>query len=155
MNQTEFDSRLTLDVVAKIVAAQRRGTLSLRMRVNRYPTQVVLEDTSEKDRAWIAKHFPGITEDHHHALTKKGRQRFEKHRYVARLRPELEGHSASWHRAPRLEVWGILVPHICREFRGSAKRTEAGARQVVWRCSTYNCNKPITKTQARELGLLP
>ena len=156
MNQSQADYRLTLDALAKIVAAQRRGTLSAKMSITRYPTQIVLGYTTETDRAWVAKHFPGTTKDHYSGLVKKGRARFETHRFVALLRLELEdAQRRSWNAAPRIEVWDIEVPHVCREFKGSARRLDNGNRQVVWRCAAYGCKKPITKTKARELGLLP
>lgn len=145
------DAHLTLAASAKILAAQRRGTLSTRMYLRRLPTQIVLENASEDDLAWVRKHFPdGALEDHYGAVERRGRsgQRIEKHRYIARLRPEVEGASA-WQRAPKIEVWGVEVPHVCHTFDG---RVSGG--KITWRCAAYRCNKVITKTKARELGLL-
>lgn len=147
----EQDYSLTVDTVAKIVRAQQRGTLSVGLYVRRLPTQIVLENTTESDRAWIEKHFPGgevQRRGYGVKKTKGSRTSFEEHHYRVNLREDFGKHDFY---LPRLEVWGIMLPHECRDFRGYAE----DGKEPSWHCGAGGCRKRITKTKARDLGLLP
>lgn len=150
--QGEKDARLTLAVLGKIVAAQKRGTLSSRMYIRRLPSQIVLEHTTQTDRDWVTKHFPGEIDNRYGHIVRKvsSTARVEEVHYVAHLREALDGDKMMQRMVPRLEVWGIQVPHQCTRFSGSATYDK-----VIWKCAAYNCGKRITKTTARALGLLP
>lgn len=147
------DRTMTLKALAKIVRAQERGTLSEGLYIRRLPTQIVLENGIATDLAWIKKHFPG-TEELHLEATKRGmgksKRLYDEYRHLSLLREQAEFETTpSW--VPRVEVWGILWPHECRRWNGHAHANGT----VSWRCASYSCQKKITLTRARELGLLP
>jgi hypothetical protein len=152
MSTYNEDAMLTVKAMVKIVQAQVRGTLSAGLHLTRYPGQIVLDNTTAKDRVWVAKNFGGeVTPPDGFVVRKRGTQRYEEVKHLAPLR-EATDKDAMWHqRPPRIEVWRIEVPHECRHFVGY---TDAAGRPY-WKCKAYNCGKRITKTKARELGLLP
>lgn len=156
MSQIKADSLLTLAALNKVLGAQRRGTISDRIHIRRYPTQVVIENVPDKDMAWFAKHFPGERERTSEGVKKTSSiVRWDIFKHVSPLRSPLPDGLDRGHGWPRLEVWGLLERHVCRDYQGRAGKDESGRRQVTWRCGAYGCGKKITKTAARDLGLLP
>lgn len=148
------DSMLTIKALSKIVGAQQRGSLSHRLRLTRYPTQVVVEGVSDKDLEWIRRYFPEGKEILHHSASKRaGRGRrstvFDSYKYEVLLRePVQDSRYLGAGYVPRLEVWGILRPHVCGNFQG--RTTEKGVR---WSCGHYGCRRTLGVREAREHGL--
>jgi hypothetical protein len=149
------DHLLTVKALHKIVSAQKRGTLSLGIHIRRLPTQIVLERLTDADRDWMLKHFPGgeYSQVSYGIKRRKGSsQSYEEAHYVVGLREPLQAPRAehpSW--VPRVEIWGIMRPHECRNFKGVV---EPG-KDPVWRCGVLSCGKRVTKTKAKALGLNP
>src|SRR5881392_2795911 len=86
------DTALTQKALAKIVSAQSRGTLTPNLWVRRLPTQIVLENTTESDRTWLIRNFPGGTYEATGMVERQAgrKQCFENQRYVTRLREPVE-----------------------------------------------------------------
>lgn len=147
------DARLTLEALGKIQRAMLRGTITSRIHLRRLPSQIVLENATDNDLAWVKKTFPGGEETQRATGVRRKpgrRERWDEYEYRVDLRPRVDReHFTS---PPRVEVWGIFHPHQCRNFQGYADKDTG---KVTWRCGAYNCRKKITKTAARELGLLP
>jgi hypothetical protein len=141
------DHDLTNAALAKVAAAQRRGTLSARMGITKHPTQLLLTSTTEKDRAWVLKNYPGGTTQRMHYAGKRGGQPIDRMEHKAPLREPVERpflHDF----VPRVEIW-FEAPHECHDFYGQAYK----ASKPKWRCRS--CGKAMPVTKARELGLLP
>lgn len=163
--QYEIDLALVRKARDKIIRAQNRGTLSPGLRIVANPTQIVLESVTEDDLAWVKKHFGGREEIQYHGVVKRkervpvgGGAYYERGRPKAfdtyRLYADLREPDAK-HGNPRIEVWGLLRPHECVQWQGHAKFDTLNRPVVSWACAAHNCRKPVSKTKARALGLLP
>lgn len=136
------DHALTLKVVRTILNAQIRGTLSADIHLRRLPTQIVLENTTEADREWLTKKYKGATESKGWLWREKGSSKkvskaFEEGVYTAPLRAQFDNHDRF---VPRLEIWGVKVPHVHHSPKGSVVRGNP-----VWRCGAYGCNAVMKK----------
>lgn len=143
------DRDLTNAALAKIARAQARGTLSPRMSISKHEKQIVLSDTTEKDRAWVAKTFGGESTRVHY-WSKQGKDHLDRFDFRADLRdPTEKKHDWSYvPMTPRVEIW-YTDAHECVEYVGYID----GHGKPQWRCRW--CRKRMTVTAARALGLLP
>lgn len=137
----EEDHATTLTVLRTILNAQIRGTLSADIHLRRLPTQIVLENTTEADREWLFKKYKGATESKGWLWRERNGRRvsksFEEGIYKAPLREQFDAHDIY---LPRLEIWGIKVPHVHHSPKGSVVKGTP-----VWRCGAHGCNAVMRK----------
>ena len=137
---------VALMMARKVITAQMRGTLTPGLQLSVIGREVRLKNALETDVKWVTKSFPGGTFNKYSSVVSKherinGRRKkvfYQEHIYDVDL-----DNDAS------LSVC-YLLPHTCDSYlRGTVKVGEA----PVWSCT--GCWKPVTKTRARKLGLIP
>lgn len=147
------DHALALAAVAKIVAAQRRGTISSTLRVSYEGGHVnVGRLKTSADRAWFEKNYP-THETLPGGFIRPQRKRrgqelfdFQEIRHLLREKDPVKHH---YDIPPRVS-YETTTPHVHKNLNGQHHQSWDAPR---WRC--WSCGHTLTKTEARELGLIP
>lgn len=167
MERKTNDALLTVEALDKVVGLMREGRISPRLSIMRYPLQIVLQSEVGEYKRPFDQADLAVIEEVFGAGTQRVKLRAvhserDRRRHTSRiydsatrtypLRP-VNLDAPKWRPdvQPRVEVWGIFVPHECSDFTGY---TDPSGKPR-WRCGHHGCRKVLGIRAARERGLTP